>query len=145
MMVEEPFDQRVRAGRANLEHGGQNAVVEVLDRLVAEFGGCLKQVVQSGDGADAWLHRDQKQVRGDERVVGEQAQDRRTIQDDVVVVVLHVGKGAGQPFFPANARLQELGRFGEPGDVGGLVRFLAGPGARYITGQVVAVDGGMAI
>jgi len=29
--------------------------------------------------------------------------------------------------------------------VGGLVRFLAGPAARYITGQVVAVDGGMAI
>ncbi len=70
MTVEEPFDQRVRAGRANLEHGGQNAIVEVLDRLVAEFGGCLKQAVQSGDGADAWLHRDQKQVRGDERVVG---------------------------------------------------------------------------
>ncbi len=38
-----------------------------------------------------------------------------------------------------------LGRFGDPGDVGGLARFLAGPGARYITGQVVAVDGGMAI
>jgi 3-oxoacyl-[acyl-carrier protein] reductase len=38
-----------------------------------------------------------------------------------------------------------LGRFGAPEDVGGLARFLAGPGARYITGQVVAVDGGMAI
>ena len=38
-----------------------------------------------------------------------------------------------------------LGRFGEPEDVGGLARFLVGPGARYITGQVVAVDGGMAI
>ena len=38
-----------------------------------------------------------------------------------------------------------LGRFGKPEDVGGLARFLAGPGARYITGQVVAVDGGMAI
>ena len=38
-----------------------------------------------------------------------------------------------------------LGRFGDPEDVGELVRFLAGPAARYITGQVVAVDGGMAI
>ena len=38
-----------------------------------------------------------------------------------------------------------LGRFGDPEDVGGLVRFLAGPAARYITGQVVAVDGGMAL
>ncbi len=54
----------------------RNAIVEVLDRLVAEFGGCLKQAVQSGDGADARLNRDQKQVRGDERVVGEHAQDQ---------------------------------------------------------------------
>jgi 3-oxoacyl-[acyl-carrier protein] reductase len=38
-----------------------------------------------------------------------------------------------------------LGYFGDPEDVGGLVRFLAGPAASYITGQVVAVDGGMAM
>ncbi len=36
-----------------------------------------------------------------------------------------------------------LGALGEPEDVAALVRFLAGPGARYITGQVIAVDGGM--
>ncbi len=36
-----------------------------------------------------------------------------------------------------------LGRLGEPADVAGLVRFLAGDDARYITGQVIAVDGGM--
>ncbi|MCA9737494.1 MAG: 3-oxoacyl-ACP reductase FabG, partial [Gemmatimonadetes bacterium] len=36
-----------------------------------------------------------------------------------------------------------LGRLGEPRDVAGLVRFLAGPDAHYITGQVIAVDGGM--
>ena len=38
-----------------------------------------------------------------------------------------------------------LGRLGEPADVAGVARFLAGPGARYITGQVLAVDGGMAM
>jgi 3-oxoacyl-[acyl-carrier protein] reductase len=36
-----------------------------------------------------------------------------------------------------------LGRLGEPEDVAHLVRFLAGPEAHYITGQVVTVDGGM--
>ncbi len=36
-----------------------------------------------------------------------------------------------------------LGRLGEPEDIAGVVRFLVGPGARYITGQVLAVDGGM--
>ncbi len=37
------------------------------------------------------------------------------------------------------------GRLGEPGDVAGVVRFLAGPEAGYITGQIIAVDGGMAM
>ncbi len=36
-----------------------------------------------------------------------------------------------------------LGRFGAPPDVAHVVRFLAGPGAGYITGQILAVDGGM--
>lgn len=36
-----------------------------------------------------------------------------------------------------------LGTLGEPEDIGEVVRFLVGPGARYITGQVLAVDGGM--
>ena len=38
-----------------------------------------------------------------------------------------------------------LGHLGEPSDVAGLARFLAGPAARYITGQVISVDGGMAM
>lgn len=36
-----------------------------------------------------------------------------------------------------------LGRLGAPDDVAGLVRFLVGPEGSYITGQVIAVDGGM--
>lgn len=36
-----------------------------------------------------------------------------------------------------------LGRLGTPGDIAPVVRFLAGPGAAYMTGQVLVVDGGM--
>jgi 3-oxoacyl-[acyl-carrier protein] reductase len=35
------------------------------------------------------------------------------------------------------------GRLGSPGDVAAMVRFLAGPKARYITGQTLHVNGGM--
>jgi gluconate 5-dehydrogenase len=35
-----------------------------------------------------------------------------------------------------------LGRLGQPGDLKGVAVFLASPAARYITGQVLALDGG---
>lgn len=38
-----------------------------------------------------------------------------------------------------------LGRLGSPSDIAAVVRFLAGPDAGYITGQVLVVDGGMVI
>jgi len=36
-----------------------------------------------------------------------------------------------------------LGKFGEPDDIAAAVTFLAGPDAKYITGQCLTVDGGM--
>jgi len=36
-----------------------------------------------------------------------------------------------------------LGRFGQADDIAGAALFLAGPAARYVTGQVLTVDGGM--
>lgn len=38
-----------------------------------------------------------------------------------------------------------LGRFGEASDVAGAVAFLASDAARYITGQVISIDGGLSL
>ncbi len=43
----------------------------------------------------------------------------------------------------AMLKLVPLGRFGAPADVAKLVLFLASEDARYITGQVICVDGGL--
>jgi len=49
----------------------------------------------------------------------------------------------GAPERPAHRQaLPALGRRGEPEEVASAVRFLCGPGARYITGQSLHVNGG---
>ena len=40
-------------------------------------------------------------------------------------------------------RRSALGRFGRPAEIAGVVSFLAGDSASYLTGQVIAVDGGL--
>ena len=38
-----------------------------------------------------------------------------------------------------------LGRFGQPEDIANMAVYLASEKAAYITGQIISVDGGMAI
>jgi len=38
-----------------------------------------------------------------------------------------------------------MGRIGQPSDIAGVVGFLASNHARYITGAVIASDGGLAL
>jgi 3-oxoacyl-[acyl-carrier protein] reductase len=51
--------------------------------------------------------------------------------------------GAGERVLAGIRERVPLGRLGTPADVAGAVVFLASPDAAYITGQVLAVDGGL--
>jgi 3-oxoacyl-[acyl-carrier protein] reductase len=62
------------------------------------------------------------------------------INSEQVLTKLHPTEEARQTFIAKNI---PIGYFGDPEDIGHLVAFLASPLARYITGAVIPVDGGM--
>ncbi len=50
---------------------------------------------------------------------------------------------ANQRLYDGLARAVPLGRIGQPGDIAGVVAFLASPAASYMTGQTLSVSGGL--
>jgi NAD(P)-dependent dehydrogenase (short-subunit alcohol dehydrogenase family) len=71
----------------------------------------------------------------------ELAPHKITVNTLVPATLAHPGK---PDEVPPHARYRPLlGRAGWPTDFAPLTRFLLGPGARYITGQIINVNGGM--
>lgn len=60
------------------------------------------------------------------------------IETDMTAVMSEKAKEAMKAAIP-------VGEMGKPEDIAGTIAFLAGEEGRYITGQVICVDGGMAI
>jgi 3-oxoacyl-[acyl-carrier protein] reductase len=62
------------------------------------------------------------------------------INSEQILEKLHPTEESRRAFIQRNI---PIGHFGEPEDIAHLVAFLASPAARYITGTVIPVDGGM--
>jgi 3-oxoacyl-[acyl-carrier protein] reductase len=62
------------------------------------------------------------------------------INSEQILQKLHPTEESRRAFIERNI---PMGHFGEPEDIAHLVAFLASPAARYITGTVIPVDGGM--
>ncbi len=62
------------------------------------------------------------------------------IESEQIMNKLHPTEEARRDFIEKNI---PIGYFGKPEDIGNLVAFLASPLAGYMTGNVIAVDGGM--
>ena len=62
------------------------------------------------------------------------------INSEQILERLHPTEESRRSFIERNI---PIGYFGEPADIANLVAFLASPLARYITGTVIPVDGGM--
>ena len=62
------------------------------------------------------------------------------IESEQIMNKLHPTEEARREFIEKNI---PIGYFGKPEDIGNLVAFLASPLAGYMTGNVIAVDGGM--
>ncbi|HSW19768.1 MAG TPA: SDR family oxidoreductase [Ramlibacter sp.] len=62
------------------------------------------------------------------------------INSEQILTKLHPTQESRRAFIDKNI---PIGYFGEPEDIAALVSFLASPLARYITGAVIPVDGGM--
>ena len=63
------------------------------------------------------------------------------VSPGVIDTVRHASSASADPAHRATLRMP-LGRRGQPDEVAGAVVWLAGPGARYVTGQTIHVNGG---
>ena len=78
-------------------------------------------------------------TRGWSRDLGPKGITVNVVQPGPIETDLNPDHGA---FADSERAATALGRFGQPEDVAAAVAFLAGPGAGYITGAALSVDGG---
>jgi 3-oxoacyl-[acyl-carrier protein] reductase len=123
----------VQACLPHLKRSGSGAIVNI-GGLSAHTGAAHRPHVVTAKAG----------IVGFTRALAHELADARIRVNTVTPGIMAAPRPAGQPEPQHHARVQALvGRRGEPADIAAAVRFLCGPGASFITGQNIQVNGGM--
>jgi 3-oxoacyl-[acyl-carrier protein] reductase len=122
----------VKASLPHLRRSGAGVIVNI-GGLSAHTGAARRPHVVTAKAGLLGLTR---------ALAHELAPDRIRV-NTVTPGLMATGRPPGQPEPQHHALVQALvGRRGEPADIASVVRFLCGPGAAFITGQNIQVNGG---
>jgi 3-oxoacyl-[acyl-carrier protein] reductase len=149
--AEEPFEKMTladwRAITAIILEGAFNCVQACLPHLKRCGDGSIVNIggLSSHTGAAGRAHvvTAKAGLEGFTRALAHELAPCKIRVNTVTPGLIGRPRPAGQPVPEHHARIGPLvGRMGRPGDVAGTVRFLCGPGASFITGQNIHVNGG---
>ncbi len=134
--------------RVNLDGTFHCTKVFSRDMIRARWGRIvnISSVIASlGNAGQANYAASKAGILGFTRAVARELAGRNITVNAVAPGYVETAMTEGLPETAKEAMLKAipLGRLGAPADVAGVVAFLAGDGASYMTGQVIHVDGGM--
>jgi 3-oxoacyl-[acyl-carrier protein] reductase len=137
-----------RAVTSIILDGAFNCVQACLPHLKRSGAGVIVNIgglsAHTGAAGRAHVVTAKAGVVGFTRALAHELADAGIRVNTVTPGIMAAPRPAGQPEPQHHARVQALvGRRGEPNDIAAAVRFLCGPGASFITGQNIQVNGGM--
>ena len=149
--VEQAFEEMTlaqwRAVTSIILDGAFNCVQACLPHLKRSGAGVIVNIgglsAHTGAAGRAHVVAAKAGIVGFTRALAHELADAKIRVNTVTPGIMAAPRPAGQPEPQHHSLVQSLaGRRGEPADIAAAVRFLCGPGAGFITGQNMQVNGG---